>query len=95
MELLIEQVDGTIMFKFLIDFLLRVHLKLQQERGVNDELHDQLIQVTGEATISKGDAFEESLRRRKAEKDAIEAKRKVNVLFFSQNKYRLFFFNFH
>ncbi|KAI7735337.1 hypothetical protein M8C21_029754 [Ambrosia artemisiifolia] len=50
-----------------------------QERGMNDELYDQLIQAMAEADISKRDAFEESLRRRKAEKDAIEAKRRVKA----------------
>ncbi|KAI3493482.1 hypothetical protein L1887_41874 [Cichorium endivia] len=50
-----------------------------QERGVNDELYDQLIQAMAEADNSKRDAFEESIRRRKAEKDAIEAKRRVKA----------------
>lgn len=50
-----------------------------QERGVNDELYDQLVQALAEADNSKRDAFEESLRRRKAEKDAIEAKRRVKA----------------
>lgn len=47
---------------------------------MNDELYDQLIQAMAEADNSKQDAFEESLRRRKAEKDAIEAKRRVNFV---------------
>ncbi|XP_023771591.1 U-box domain-containing protein 33 isoform X1 [Lactuca sativa] len=50
-----------------------------QERGVNDELYDQLVQAMAEADNSKRDAFEESLRRRKAEKAAIEAKRRVKA----------------
>nr|XP_043628466.1 U-box domain-containing protein 33-like isoform X2 [Erigeron canadensis] len=54
------------------------------ERGMNDELYDQLAQAMAEADNSKRDAFEESIRRRKAEKDAIEAKRRVKV---SENLY--------
>ncbi|CAI9277992.1 unnamed protein product [Lactuca saligna] len=49
------------------------------ERGVNDELYDQLVQAMAEADNSKRDAFEESLRRRKAEKAAMEAKRRVKA----------------
>ncbi|KAI3703195.1 hypothetical protein L1987_73099 [Smallanthus sonchifolius] len=55
-----------------------------QETGMNDELYDQLIQAMAEADNSKKDAFEESIRRRKAEKDAIEAKRRVKA---SENLY--------
>ncbi|GJV87134.1 hypothetical protein Tco_1531072 [Tanacetum coccineum] len=47
-----------------------------QERGVNDELYDQLEQAMDEADSSKLDAFEESIRRRKAEIDAMDARRK-------------------
>ncbi|XP_071715458.1 U-box domain-containing protein 33-like isoform X2 [Rutidosis leptorrhynchoides] len=54
------------------------------ERGVNDELYVQLAQAMAEADNSKRDAFEESLKRRKAEKDAIEAKRRVRA---SENLY--------
>ncbi|KAL4567074.1 hypothetical protein LXL04_022646 [Taraxacum kok-saghyz] len=49
------------------------------ERGVNDELYDQLVQAMAEADNSKRDAFQESIRRRKAEKDAMEAKRRVKA----------------
>ncbi|KAI3701216.1 hypothetical protein L2E82_45865 [Cichorium intybus] len=49
------------------------------ERGVNDELYDQLVQAMAEADNSKRDAFEESIRRRKAEQDAIEAKRRIKA----------------
>nr|GEV16876.1 U-box domain-containing protein kinase family protein [Tanacetum cinerariifolium] len=52
----------------------------EQERGVNDELYDQLEQAMAEAESSKRDAFEESIRRRKAEKDAMDARRKVQAL---------------
>ncbi|XP_071688686.1 U-box domain-containing protein 33-like [Rutidosis leptorrhynchoides] len=45
-----------------------------QEKGMNDELYDQLVEAMAEAENSKREAFEESIRRRKAEKDAIEAK---------------------
>ncbi|XP_076936554.1 U-box domain-containing protein 33-like isoform X1 [Bidens hawaiensis] len=55
-----------------------------QERGMNDELYEQLMQAMAEADNSKRDAFEESIRRRKAEKDAIEAKRRVKA---SENSY--------
>lgn len=55
-----------------------------QERGMNDELYDQLVQAMAEADNSKRDAFEESIRRRRAEKDAIEAKRRVKA---SENLY--------
>lgn len=49
---------------------------------MNDELYDQLEQAMTEAENAKRDAFEESIRRRKAEKDAIDAKRRVNFTFF-------------
>ncbi|KAI3701218.1 hypothetical protein L2E82_45867 [Cichorium intybus] len=61
------------------------------ERGVNDELYDQLVQAMAEADNSKRDAFEESIRRRKAEKDALEAKRRVKVseaLYANELKFR-------
>ncbi|XP_024996112.1 U-box domain-containing protein 33-like isoform X4 [Cynara cardunculus var. scolymus] len=48
-----------------------------QEGGMNDELYDQLERAMAEAGNSRRDAFEESIRRRKAEKDAMEAKRRV------------------
>ncbi|KAI3804203.1 hypothetical protein L1987_25576 [Smallanthus sonchifolius] len=54
------------------------------ERGINDELYDQLVQVMAEADNSKRDAFEEFSRCMKAEKDAIEAKCKVKA---SENLY--------
>ncbi|XP_071685744.1 U-box domain-containing protein 33-like isoform X1 [Rutidosis leptorrhynchoides] len=54
------------------------------ERGVNDELYVQLAQAMAEADNSKRDAFEESIRRRKAEKDAIEAIHRVRT---SENLY--------
>ncbi|PWA92227.1 U-box domain-containing protein kinase family protein [Artemisia annua] len=49
------------------------------ERGMNDELYVQLLEAMAEADNSKRDAFDESIRRRKAEKDAIEAKRRVKT----------------
>ncbi|KAF8380225.1 hypothetical protein HHK36_027707 [Tetracentron sinense] len=52
---------------------------LQEEGIVNDELYDQLEQAMTEAENSKREAFEESVRRRKAEKDAIEAIRKAKA----------------
>ncbi|KAI3693382.1 hypothetical protein L6452_33217 [Arctium lappa] len=48
-----------------------------QEGSMNDELYDQLEQAMAEADNSRRDAFEESIRRRNAEKDAMEAKRRV------------------
>ncbi|KAK9068311.1 hypothetical protein SSX86_012422 [Deinandra increscens subsp. villosa] len=54
------------------------------ERGMNEELYDQLMHAMTEADNSKRDAFEESIKRRKAEKDAIEAKRRVRA---SENLY--------
>ncbi|PWA34620.1 U-box domain-containing protein kinase family protein [Artemisia annua] len=50
------------------------------ERGMNDELYDQLEQAMAEVDTSKREAFEESIRRRKAEKDAMDARRKVKAL---------------
>lgn len=52
---------------------------------MNDELYDQLEQAMAEAANSEREAFEESIRRRKAEKDAIEAKRRVNFKSLSHN----------
>uniref|UniRef100_A0A5B6YJV6 RING-type E3 ubiquitin transferase n=1 Tax=Davidia involucrata TaxID=16924 RepID=A0A5B6YJV6_DAVIN len=43
------------------------------EGSMNDEVYDQLEQAMVEAENSMREAFEESIRRRKAEKDAIEA----------------------
>ncbi|KAK1434722.1 hypothetical protein QVD17_00472 [Tagetes erecta] len=54
------------------------------ERGINDELYDQLVQAMAEAEKSKRDAFEESNRRREVEKEAIQAKRRANT---SENLY--------
>lgn len=49
------------------------------EGGLNDELYDQLEQAIAEAENSKREAFEESIRRRKAEKEAIEAIRRAKA----------------
>lgn len=49
-----------------------------QEGRVDDELYDQLEQAMAEARNSRREAFEESVRRGQAEKDAIEAIRRVN-----------------
>nr|GEX09981.1 U-box domain-containing protein kinase family protein [Tanacetum cinerariifolium] len=54
------------------------------ERGMNDELYIELLEAMAEADNSKRDAFDESIRRRKAEKDAIEARRRVKT---SENMY--------
>ncbi|XP_057499480.1 U-box domain-containing protein 33-like [Actinidia eriantha] len=50
-----------------------------QEGGMNDELYDQLEQAMAEAENSRREAFEESTRRRKAEKDAIDAVRRAKT----------------
>ncbi|XAR54055.1 Non-specific serine/threonine protein kinase [Bertholletia excelsa] len=47
---------------------------------MNDELYDQLDQTMAEADNARQEAFEESKRRRKAEKDAIEAIRRLDEL---------------
>lgn len=47
---------------------------------MNDALCNQLDQAIIEAETAKREAFEESMRRRKTEKDAIEAIRKVKFL---------------
>ncbi|KNA19456.1 hypothetical protein SOVF_061300 isoform A [Spinacia oleracea] len=49
------------------------------ERSMNDDLYDQLVQAMEEADNSKREAFEESMRRRKAEKEAMEAIRKAKT----------------
>ncbi|XP_071685749.1 U-box domain-containing protein 33-like [Rutidosis leptorrhynchoides] len=54
------------------------------EIGMHDELFDQIEQAMAEAESSKRDAFEESTRRSRAEKDAIESKRRVKA---SENMY--------
>lgn len=61
---------------------------------MNDELYDQLEQAMAEAENSKRDAFEESIRHRKAEKYAIEAKRRVNFNLLSQHKALIIVFTF-
>ncbi|CAM8894416.1 unnamed protein product [Rhodiola kirilowii] len=50
-----------------------------QERTAADELYEQLEQAMTEVDNSKRETFEESLRRRKAEKDAIEAARRAKA----------------
>ncbi|KAK2992638.1 hypothetical protein RJ640_023948 [Escallonia rubra] len=54
------------------------------EGSTDDGLYDQLEQAMVEAENSKREAFEESIRRRKAEKDAIEAIRRAKA---SENLY--------
>ncbi|KAJ8565372.1 hypothetical protein K7X08_007948 [Anisodus acutangulus] len=44
--------------------------------SMNDELYDRLEQYVAEAENARREAFEESINRRKAEKDAIEARRR-------------------
>ncbi|KAK4379260.1 hypothetical protein RND71_001122 [Anisodus tanguticus] len=45
--------------------------------SMNDELYDRLEQYAAEAENARREAFGESIKRRKAEKDAIEARRKA------------------
>ena len=52
-------------------------MKLFQKIGMNNELYAQLLEAMAEADNSRQDAFNEFIRRRKAEKDAIEAKCRV------------------
>lgn len=46
---------------------------------MKDELYDQLEQAMAAAENSRQEAFDESVRSRKAEKDAIDAFRSVNL----------------
>ncbi|GKC68347.1 hypothetical protein Tco_1100945, partial [Tanacetum coccineum] len=43
---------------------------------MNDALYDQPEQAMAEANSSKRDAFEESIRRRTTERDAMDTRRK-------------------
>lgn len=52
-------------------------MKLYQEMHASENLYDQLERTMAEAESSRREAFEESIRRRKAEKNAIEAIRRV------------------
>ncbi|KAJ1408635.1 Rossmann-like alpha/beta/alpha sandwich fold [Sesbania bispinosa] len=51
--------------------------------GMNDTLYDQLEQAMAEAENATRNAYQETCRRGKAEKDAIEAIRRVTVLLLS------------
>lgn len=69
-------------FNMLFEFW--IILGIQTERvndelaGImNDELYDKLEQYVAESETARQEAFEESVKRRKAEKDAIEARRRV------------------
>jgi hypothetical protein len=52
---------------------------LQQEGNMNDDPYDQVLQALTQAEISRRSAFDESMRRRKAEKVAMDAICKVTV----------------
>nr|GEU91660.1 U-box domain-containing protein kinase family protein [Tanacetum cinerariifolium] len=52
----------------------------KEKIGMNNELYNQLLEAMAEADNSRQDAFNEFIRRRKAEKDAIEAKCRVKAL---------------
>ncbi|XP_069144087.1 U-box domain-containing protein 33 isoform X4 [Solanum lycopersicum] len=47
--------------------------------SMNDELYDRYEQHVAEAETARREAFEESIKRRKAEKDAIEARRRAKA----------------
>lgn len=47
--------------------------------SMNDELYDKFEQYVAEAETARREAFEESIKRRKAEKDAIEARRRAKA----------------
>ncbi|CAN4125658.1 unnamed protein product [Withania somnifera] len=47
--------------------------------SMNDEFYDRLEQYVAEAEAARREAFEESIKRRKAEKDAIEARRRTKA----------------
>ena len=51
--------------------------------GMDDALYDQLEQAMAEAVNSKRDAYQETVRRGNAEKNAIDAIRRVPFLLLS------------
>lgn len=57
---------------------------------MNDHLYEHLEQAMEEAENSKRQAFEESTRRRKAEKDTVDALHKVSLFIFSFFLFRSF-----
>jgi hypothetical protein len=61
-------------------------LGFSQDGGIDDILFDQLEKATAEASNARREAFQETINRGKAEKDAINAIRRVNLL------YPLYFF---
>lgn len=54
-------------------------IERKQDGGINDTIYEQLDQAMAEADNAAQNAFQETVRRRKAEKDAVEAIRKVTV----------------
>lgn len=54
-------------------------LSVLQESSTNDDIYDQLELAMSEAENSRREAFEESMRRRKAEKETMEAIRKAKL----------------
>lgn len=48
--------------------------------GVDDSFHDKIRQATSEAQSSKREAFAETVRRQKAEKNALDAIKRVSFL---------------
>lgn len=55
---------------------------LQAEAGLDDEVYQSLQHALTEVENSKQEAYEEARRRQKAEREAMEAMRKVSGLFF-------------
>ena len=53
---------------------------LQEDAGLDDEVYQSLQHALTEVENSKHEAYEESCRRQKAEREAMEAMRKVSNL---------------
>lgn len=58
-----------------------------------DSVYDQLEQAMAEAEKARWDAYQETVRRRKAEKDLIDAIRKVVVVLFCRVFREISFFS--
>lgn len=56
---------------------------IKQEQSMNNELFEKLAQFVDEAEISRKELYEESMKRKKAEKEAIGAIRRVSLICWS------------
>ena len=63
--------------------VLNIVMEHKQDGGMDDTLYDQLEQAMGEAENARRDTYQETIRRGKAEKSAIDAIRRVTVLLLS------------